>query len=489
MTLKSRLYGAPGVVAAVALLSGCFLFEDTRSAGGRAPEPDTTAAVATFNPTRESAPFPANFLFGFDSQSGLLQVDAPDNPFLNALRDLNGFSTIEPWTTRFTAALAPETLPEGVRVFVLDGVQPPVEVEDELVFGQDFVAGLQDDGRQLVISPLQPLEPGTNYLVVLTDGLRSADGGAVVNSLSYRALKGTEALEGEAARLQALTDAELSAVEAFDSSLERANVVLSWSVRTQNIGHTLQAARVSFEDEQAGNRQLHLAPLQVNGEPVPAPGGGAALWVGTVNLRYGLGVPTDPGNPDDPVGLPAAAPVLSTHWLCNGASCNTAAAIGGGLTYDATVDDLWVPVVAAVPTDDGAGEPYPVVLFKHGLRQNRADIVAVANQFAELGYVTVAIDLPLHGIVRDQVAETDPIKAVTELLRAESVNALIERSDVTERTFYVDVEGDNAVDPSGSHFLNVSQPLVLRDNLGQAAADMMALRRALTNLTLPEGES
>jgi alpha-beta hydrolase superfamily lysophospholipase len=38
------------------------------------------------------------------------------------------------------------------------------------------------------------------------------------------------------------------------------------------------------------------------------------------------------------------------------------------------------------------------VIFQHGITRNRTDIFAIASTFAAAGFVTVAIDLPLHGL-------------------------------------------------------------------------------------------
>jgi alpha-beta hydrolase superfamily lysophospholipase len=39
-----------------------------------------------------------------------------------------------------------------------------------------------------------------------------------------------------------------------------------------------------------------------------------------------------------------------------------------------------------------------VVIFQHGITRNRTDIFAIASTLCYAGFVTVAIDLPLHGL-------------------------------------------------------------------------------------------
>jgi pimeloyl-ACP methyl ester carboxylesterase len=142
--------------------------------------------------------------------------------------------------------------------------------------------------------------------------------------------------------------------------------------------------------------------------------------------------------------------------------------------------DLTVPLLVLRPNatsvSTGAKPPtgYPVVIFQHGITRNRADALAVADAFADAGFVVVAMDLALHGIT-----PTSP----TAFLRVPGT---------TEQTFDVDYVNnttlapgaDGQVDGSGSSFVNLSNTLVTRDNLRQSVVGLMALTRALPNLDL-----
>jgi len=103
-------------------------------------------------------------------------------------------------------------------------------------------------------------------------------------------------------------------------------------------------------------------------------------------------------------------------------------------------------------------------------------MIPLANTLANfpLCLATVAIDLPLHG-----VASTDAV--------APAIFAGYNIGGVRERTFGADymlssgAPGQDSVpDASGAHFINLTSPLTSRDNLRQAAADMLALSRSLT---------
>src|SRR5205814_10355385 len=72
-----------------------------------------------------------------------------------------------------------------------------------------------------------------------------------------------------------------------------------------------------------------------------------------------------------------------------------------------------IPVLASVPNAAsafGAVSPtagWPLLIFQHGLTGNREDMFAVADSFADAGFVVVAVDLPLHGITK----QSDPLYA------------------------------------------------------------------------------
>jgi hypothetical protein len=66
-----------------------------------------------------------------------------------------------------------------------------------------------------------------------------------------------------------------------------------------------------------------------------------------------------------------------------------------------------------------------------------------------------------------------------------------------ERTFDVDIfpvtvdatgkfigKQDNVIDSSGTHFINLLNPITTRDNLRQGASDILVLAKSLSNLNL-----
>jgi hypothetical protein len=65
-----------------------------------------------------------------------------------------------------------------------------------------------------------------------------------------------------------------------------------------------------------------------------------------------------------------------------------------------------IPVTIVIPKSPAPPSGYPVIVNGHGLSNNRGSMLAVANEFARAGFVTIGIDDVLHGL-RAGVADTD----------------------------------------------------------------------------------
>ena len=134
-----------------------------------------------------------------------------------------------------------------------------------------------------------------------------------------------------------------------------------------------------------------------------------------------------------------------------------------------------IPLFVTVPNAaSGRAKPaagWPVVIFQHGLRGNRTQSAAIAAAYAAQGFVVAAIDIPLHGIT----AAANPLY-----------------QGALERTFNLDLVNnatgapgpDGAIDPSGTHIINLTSLLTSRDNLRQAATDIAQLSVSLPGLDL-----
>jgi len=470
---------ALALLPALLALSAC----DGDSDSTRSQPPPTRADfVAEFNPSEGILPFPSNLLFT-GSTDGTLNIPVADPGNLAdprvALNALDGFSTIAPITTTFSDTLDPATVTAGttIRVFEVSAINPFLNpgtdapftvtgVQGELTPGVDYTVNLSPlDPNQMtvVIVPLRPLKPKTHYLVVLTNGIRGVDGFAPLPDSTYILARGDRPLVDALGNslFHNLSNAEAQTLEpirrmvnsqedaAATQGIDKNSIVLSWTFMTQAIEDVLTEVRnnTAFQGATILATGLDTADL---GLGLP---GIAAIHAGTLQVPY---------------YLDSTAP-LSGRWQASGGSEVT--------RYQPTpvaTQAITIPVLVTVPnTRSGHSKPdsgWPVVIFQHGVTQNRTNLFAVADTLAAAGFVGIAIDLPLHGIT-----ETSHPFYTT-----------------VERTFDLDVVNnvtdapgaDGIIDNSGTHFINLASLLTSRDNFRQGVADLFHLTVALPALDM-----
>jgi hypothetical protein len=147
----------------------------------------------------------------------------------------------------------------------------------------------------------------------------------------------------------------------------------------------------------------------------------------------------------------------------------------------------------------GHASGYPVIIYQSGIFGDRTDALAVANQMANAGFVTVSMDFPLHGVMPTDLAgatgET-PMQAL--LLGAQDVAAdatTIGAATVAERHFGLTKSAtgftptavsatDPALNGSGSLFFNLIHLQTARDNLRQPVMDLLNLNASLATIDL-----
>lgn len=467
-------------------LSLTFVSYSASSLADSAP-PLRSGFVAEFNPAEGKLPFPSNLLFT-GSSDGTLNIPVADPGNLAdpqvALNALDGFSTVAPITAHFTSSLNPATIAAGttVRLFEVTVVNPflnptagalfTVEsVQRELTPDEDYAAALSSsDPTQttLIIVPLRPLKPKTDYLVILTDGIRGVDGFAPLPDLTYILARGPRTLvDGSGASLFAsLNDTQARTLEpirrmvvsqedaAAGQGIARGSIVLSWTFTTESTSDVLAAVR-----DDVAPQTVYLAATGLNtgalGLGLP---GIANIYAGTLTSPYYLDRTTP----------------LSGHWQRDN---------GGEPTrYRPTptaTEIITIPVLVTVPNAASGHERpqsgWSCIIFQHGITQNRTNLLAIADTLAAIGSVGVAIDLPLHGI-------TDNSSPFYDALH--------------ERTFNLDLvnnatlqpPADGSIDPSGSHFINLASLLTSRDNLRQGVADLLSLAATIPILDI-EGDA
>jgi pimeloyl-ACP methyl ester carboxylesterase len=479
--------------------------------GGSMPPPQASSSTALFHPAAGVLPYPTDLYFA-GSTDGTLNIQPPNAlmPAQPAVNALDGFSTTAAIRERFGGPLNPASL-TAASVIVL-----PVTTDNltkattgvlgaPLVAGTDYTAAPATDAGVgptiLEITPLHPLMPstcikngqflgaqcttGTGYLVILTSGITDLGGHPAVPDTDYAAIR-TAALSNP--KCPSITDPTLNGICQLTAAhlaiavqalhLNPANIVLTFSFTTQSTVDTLELLSATTLAGPA--EPIKVLPTGLNTKQVnPALFGLADVYVGTLDIPYYLS---------------KSAP-LTASWNAPPFPLDkTSTFVTRFNPLPVPTATLPIPLLVTVPnaasghaTAPAAG--WPVVIFQHGITRNREDMFAVADAFAQGGFVVVAIDLPLHGITNTH----DPLYAsVANPLYA---NPLLPTSGSIERTFDLDVINnatgaagpDGVIDPSGSHFINLASLLTSRDNLREGVADLISFAHALPSLNVPGG--
>jgi pimeloyl-ACP methyl ester carboxylesterase len=349
------------------------------------------------------------------------------------------------------------------------------------------------NGRTLAIIPTSPLKQLQSYMVVMTNGIRTAGGTPATPDQTYFLTKRTSPLcTGGASTdpllpnatacalepLRQLTNSQLAA--ASSRGIARDDVVVSWVFTTQSI--SVVSGRLQGRAT-AGPTTLVNSGATTAVANLPPIGN---IHIGVITLPYYLSAPTAQ-NPTGPLnGFWKAAPngyVPPFAGQLNPTSTNITFANPDPVkTTDVTVPVLvTIPNAASGQTKPAAG--WPVIIFQHGITRNRLDALAISATAAAQGFAVVAIDQPLHGIIpADDPAFTSPFYVPRTPFAAVA----------RERTFDVDYINnttgaagpDGKVDSSGAHTINLASLLTSRDNLRQATADLFVLAKSIPNMDI-----
>jgi pimeloyl-ACP methyl ester carboxylesterase len=459
--------------------------------GGSTAVTPPSGTAALFQPEQGILPYPTDLYFA-GSTDGTLNIQ-PANalmPSQSAINALDGFSTTAVIRARFSAPISADSLTAAgavtvVQVSIDNSTRATTGVVRPLTPGADYTVGLgaeADVGNTILeIRPTHPLVPSTGttdngYLVLLTSAIKDSTGAPVTADRDYAAIKSAlptcksisdSTLNG----ICMLAGAHLQIAQAL--GINPAAVVLSFSFSTQSTTDTLAALSATTAAQPIAVHNTGLTTKQAS----PLLAGHANIYVGTLTLPYYLSrtAPLTGYWQGGPSPLDASSHLLTRF---NPLPVPTAM--------------LQVPVIVTVPNTSSTGggaKPstgWPAVIFEHGITRNRTDVLAIADAFADAGFVAVCIDLPLHGLTDPSnpfyAASANPLYAGLALPATGSI----------ERTFDLDVMNnatgapgpDGKVDPSGASFINLTSLLTSRDNLRESAADLIALTRSLSGLNL-----
>ncbi len=345
-------------------------------------------AYIVFDSTGGDIPYPNSILFA-GSTDGTLNIpyeetDA-DASVKTALNTLNGFSTTSPITIGFNGQINPLTLYSNIHLYELGeaGITKELTFHVPDVINGDYVA--TTSGNKIVILPVKPLASGTDYAVVLTTGITDDANKSIAPDLASELLLSETALVDENGNHTTLNLEDATKFEGIrqisqqliylavaQQSIPREDIVSAWSFKTQTIG-------TNFTDVKAANKSgviVGMTDTNLTTAFVGAPGY-ANLWVGALaNLPYYLGTPSE-SNP--------IAPLNSYYVDADGSPVFTG--------MPALQDTKTVPVLMSIPNISAKpATGWPVVIFQHGITQDRTNLIAIADALAGAGYAAIAID-------------------------------------------------------------------------------------------------
>jgi hypothetical protein len=312
-------------------------------------------------------------------------------------------------------------------------------------------------------------------------------------------------------------------------TLEQAQGIYGLAVSLQTPGPravSLPAAAVDLDSPNDGQKGLNIANF------IPSLAGTtlANVVTGTIDLPYYLEAPAGAYTGEDPV---------AAGYLCTPTGADDAACIARKTSAGNTIISQWsaddslatnlqnpaltppssnvtrlfpfakkngtrkVPVLVVKPsTPEPTAAGYPVIIYQHGIFGNRTNSLGVANQMAAAGFVTVAIDLPLHGVMPTDLIPGTEFPIFASLLGAKGIAAdatSIGAATVAERHFGLTnvasgfsptaVSGtDASLNGSGSLFFNLIHLQTARDNSRQAVMDLLNLNASLASFDI-DGDS
>ncbi|MCH8220935.1 MAG: hypothetical protein IIA76_06290 [Proteobacteria bacterium] len=496
-------------------LAGCFSDADKKDIvgsmapapppGGTAPPPPATGFRAIYVLAAGALPYP-NSLFFNGSTDGTMNLPIlATSPLNESLNTLDGFSTTQYFNQIFSAPINPATIIGGVTVNVLEVVEDlattaTVGVVGVLIPGVDYSVGLSPDldagTTTLQVRPLTPLNPSSSYLVLMTNGITDISGTAATADTDYAglrdaALAGITLPDPTQDGLRQLIGAHLTIAGAI--GMDPASIISSANFRTQSIGNVMAAAAAQTVGQGAVVGPFPGAPVGCPFEPLNTacvlppsamPSGNADIYVGQLLVDYYSDTPAI-----DPVtGLPDTNDVAVIESIWTGAPFTldpTAAPTNFVHRFNpvpVATTTLGIPLIMTVPNAASAwmqavGAPppggWPVIVFSHGITRNRTDMLALAEPFADAGFVVVAIDHPLHGLT-----EPNPLVDPTGIFFQAGSERTFDLDVIDNATFAPGPDG--LIDISGFHaFLNLGNPLTIRDAWRQGAVDLLALARTI----------
>lgn len=321
--------------------------------------------------------------------------------------------------------------------------------------------------RCISVLPEAVLPPGVRYATVVTTRVHAADGTSLGADRALQDIERTGAAGRQSAAEKLYGDALDRIVAA--GVVERASDVAGLAVfTTSKLASELAGLRERLRDpkqfpppqlllDAAGALPYSAVIFGVQSNP------DLDAWLGTADRdpqgNEWPGVDNAGGIAHDFIGAIASGAFVSPSFLDAASGHFEHAADGSVRVADAAAK---VPVTLVVPKAAPPAAGYPVVMFGHGLANDRGQMLAIANELARGGFAVIGIDDVQHGL-----------------------RTGIPDAANSEKGSYQGPDGlpDHAGLPLG-FFGGLNDFVAIRDNFRQTVVDEMNLVRLVENPAL-----
>lgn len=419
----------------------------------------TAGATVRFDAANGEIPMPNDLLR--DEASGTLELplegaEGDELRLLEALREYDGFSTTGAIQVLSSAALTREQEAGVVRLFeeVGEGVWEEVEA---------LKSGVLERGDTYWIRPELALEPATNYVYVVSKGLKTATGAEhQADPLGALLMLEAPLVEEGKSAVSVLGDEEALRVEGLRlrvegflrarSDIERGELAAVVPFRTLSTMEGLLERRAELY-----TRDVTTAVVNIE---TTTPSGAARLLMNHVEtvIRGEMTV------------LDYIDPAT------------------GAFRADGEAEERLVKFALTLPKGQSVVDPIPVVLFGHGLATSRELLYLIADPLAEAGFAAFSVDLPFHGdrtpCSRDsQCVGGATCDAVGQCRNGDGSEAqMIQASVPYLSPLFAGTQYDELINyPSGSgeKFIDVHDVVATRDHFAQAYLDLQQALRVI----------
>lgn len=442
----------------VATASGCPDVDVDPNEGGGGPTVEFDPARSLAEGARY-IPFPTDLVRDPETGKLALSAQACETPTafatrVGVLNTLDGFGTYQvPIQVTLTEAYDPASLEGNVVLYPVtsDGTTAmPVPIVTRktttLRFNaEDCAAPKTVDA--LVVVPAIPLTQKTTYILALKKGITAARGPAYLPSVTWGLVSSKEqpvtldaegnvvfdrtpldpSDETQAAQLRSLYGLwkALEAPLAFldqtpfmtDGGLDRSDLLVATSFTTQTISDPLNPASPDSPASKLAETDFLVEPTPLSFGPYAALCGSDTAAVCTMKLALGGCAPTTTGC--SVANYNAGNAACAGIYACSAVGNVLVGAIGttnyqqqvnnplaGQTNKQGAWDDpvspsaqgsLTLATLAMTPTGSPPANGWPVVVFGHGLANNKENLFAIGGKLALAGFASIAIDFSQHG--------------------------------------------------------------------------------------------